>query len=144
MFLGEFEHALDAKGRVIIPSKFRDEIGEQKLVITPGLDKNLVVYTEEGFRDYAEHWLELSTGKANYRKLRRYVAANAEHVELDRQGRILISSKLRERAGLVRDVVVSGNLSNFEIWSPEAWKEASEFGDDSEIARQIEELDIRI
>ena len=144
MFLGEFAHALDAKGRIIIPSKYRDEIGEQKLVVTPGLDGNLVVYTEEGFREYAQHWLELTTGKADYRKLRRYVAANAENCELDKQGRILLSPKLREHAGLVRDVVISGNLSNFEIWNPERWKEASDFGDEGEVSRRIEELDIRI
>jgi MraZ protein len=144
MFLGQFDHALDAKGRIIIPSKYRDEIGEQKLVVTPGLDGNLVVYTEDGFREYAQHWLELTTGKADYRKLRRYVAANAENCELDKQGRILLSAKLRNHANLVKDVVISGNLSNFEIWNPDRYKEASDFGDDGDISARIEELDIRI
>ncbi len=145
MFLGQFEHALDAKGRLIIPSKYRDEIGEQKLVVTRGLDENLVVYTEEGFRKFAEAWMEqLSAGKADYRKLRRFVATNAETCELDKQGRILISGKLREHARLEKEVIISGNLSNFEVWNPDRWGEVSDFGDDEEISRTIESLDIRI
>ena len=144
MFLGEYEHSLDTKGRLIIPSKYRDEIGTQKLVVARGLDVNLVVYTEEAFKEYAQKWMELSTGRADYRKWRRYVASTAEYCELDKQGRILISSKLREHAGLSKDVVISGNLDNFEIWDPERWKEASDFGDDEEISEKIESLDVMI
>ena len=144
MFLGEYAHALDAKGRVIIPSKYRDEIGEQKLVVTCGLDGNLVVYTEAGFQEYAQRWMELTTGKADYRKWRRFVGTTAEYCEIDKQGRILLSAKLREHAKLVKDVVISGNLSNFEIWNPDRWQEVSDFGDESAISAQIEALDIRI
>ena len=144
MFLGEFRHSLDDQGRIIIPSRYRDEIGESRLVVTQGLDKNLVVYTEEGVREYAERWLELTTAKADYRKWRRYVASTAETVELDKMGRILIGSGLRKHAGLIKDAVISGNLNNFEIWSPERWKEASDFGDEADISSRIEELDIRI
>ncbi len=144
MFLGEYEHSLDPKGRLIIPSKYRDEIGKQKLVVARGLDVNLVVYTEDAFKEYARKWMELSTGKADYRKWRRYVASTAEYCELDKQGRILISAKLRDHAGLDKDVVISGNLDNFEIWAPERWKEAGDFGDDGEISEKIESLDVMI
>ena len=144
MFLGEYEHSLDPKGRLIIPSKYRDEIGKQKLVVARGLDVNLVVYTEDAFKEYAQKWMELSTGKADYRKWRRYVASTAEYCELDKQGRILISAKLRDHAGLDKDVVISGNLDNFEIWAPERWKEAGDFGDDGEISEKIESLDVII
>lgn len=144
MFLGEYEHSLDPKGRLIIPSKYRDEIGKQKLVVARGLDVNLVVYTEDAFKEYAQKWMELSTGKADYRKWRRYVASTAEYCELDKQGRILISAKLRDHAGLNKDVVISGNLDNFEIWAPERWKEAGDFGDDGEISEKIESLDVMI
>ena len=144
MFLGEYEHSLDPKGRLIIPSKYRDEIGKQKLVVARGLDVNLVVYTEDAFKEYAQKWMELSTGKADYRKWRRYVASTAEYCELDKQGRILISAKLRDHAGLDKDVVISGNLDNFEIWAPERWKEAGDFGDDGEISEKIESLDVMI
>ena len=88
--------------------------------------------------------MELSTGKADYRKWRRYVASTAEYCELDKQGRILISAKLRDHAGLNKDVVISGNLDNFEIWAPERWKEAGDFGDDGEISEKIESLDVMI
>ena len=98
-----------------------------------------------GIKDGAyELRIPLTTGKADYRKLRRYVAANAENCELDKQGRILLSAKLRNHANLVKDVVISGNLSNLEIWNPDRYKEASDFGDDGDISARIEELDIRI
>ena len=144
MFLGTYNHSIDPKGRVIVPSKFRDEIGDQKLVVTRGIDKNLVVYTEDGFRDYAQRWMELTTGKAEYRKWRRFVASSAEYCELDKQGRILLSAKQREIAGLTKDVVINGNLSNFEIWEPGIWEEVSDFGDADEISEKIEDLDVRI
>ena len=129
---------------MIIPSKYRDEIGKQKLVVTRGLDENLVVYTQEGFEKSAEALMEqLSSGKADGRKLRRYFATNAENCELDKQGRILLSAKLRAHAKLDRDVVISGNLENFEIWNPERWEEVSDFGDGGDIAEQFESLDIR-
>ena len=145
MFLGEYEHTIDAKGRVIVPSKYREEIGGQKVVVTRGLDDNLVVYTEEGFQKYADRWMEqLSAGKADYRKLRRFLSTSAESCELDKQGRILLSAKLREFAHLEKDVIISGNLSNFEIWNPQRWAEASDFGDEGDISRQIEALDIKI
>ena len=72
------------------------------------------------------------------------MASTAETVELDKMGRILIDSGLRKHAGLIKDAVISGNLNNFEIWSPERWKEASDFGDEADISSRIEELDIRI
>ena len=100
MFLGEFRHALDAKGRAIIPSKFRDEIGNEKLVAMPGPDKNLVVYTESDFQKFATDFLERSSGTSDYRGLRRFIASNAESLELDKQGRILLSQKLRDYENL--------------------------------------------
>jgi MraZ protein len=145
LFLGTYEHTIDEKGRVIIPSKYREEIGESKLIVTRGLDDNLVVYTEEGFHTFAERWMEqLSAGRSDFRKLRRYVAVNAETCDLDKQGRILLPAKLREHAHLTRDVVISGNLSTFEIWDPQRFAEASDFGDEGDISKQIEMLDIRI
>ena len=144
LFLGEFKHALDAKGRAIIPSKFRDEIGEQKLVVMPGPDKNLVVYTEKDFQQFATDFLERSSGTADYRGLRRFIASNAESLELDKQGRILLSAKLRNYAGLTKDIVVNGNLTNFEIWDLERWEGERNFGDAEVFAKIVEEMDIRI
>ena len=144
MFLGEFKHALDAKGRAIIPSKFRDEIGDQKLVAMPGPDRNLVVYTEADFQKFANDFLERSSGTADYRGLRRFIASNAENLELDKQGRILLSQKLRNYANLDKDIVVNGNLTNFEIWDLKRWEGERNFGDAEVLAKIVEEMDIRI
>ena len=144
MFLHTYEHALDAKGRLIIPSKYRDDIGAQPVIVTRGWDANLVVYTLASWEEYIQSWLSLPTSDPKIRKYRRFVATNAEQCELDKQGRILISPELREHAGLTKDVVISGNLTNFELWNPERWKEASDFGDYETIAAEIGELNARI
>ena len=146
MFLGESRHSIDAKGRIIVPSKYREFIGDQKLVVTRGLDaNNLVVYTEEGFREYAQRWMELTTGKAQNRKLRRFVFSTAEYCDLDKQGRILLSAKHREFAGLEKDAVINGNMNSFEIWNPEHWDEVSgEFDDIRELSQEIEDADLFI
>ena len=144
MFLGEFRHALDAKGRAIIPSKFRDEIGNEKLVAMPGPDKNLVVYTESDFQKFATDFLERSSGTSDYRGLRRFIASNAESLELDKQGRILLSQKLRDYANLEKDIVVNGNLTNFEIWDLKRWEGVQNFGDAEVFAKIVEEMDIRM
>ena len=144
MFLHTYEHALDAKGRLIIPAKYRDDIGEQPVVVTCGFDANLVVYTMAAWEEYTRSWLELPGSDPKVRKYRRFVATNAEQCELDKQGRILISQELRERAGLVKDVVISGNLNSFELWNPERWQEVSDFGDEDTIAEEISSLNVRI
>ena len=144
MFLHTYEHALDAKGRLIIPAKYRDDIGEQPVVVTCGFDANLAVYTMAAWEEYTRSWLELPGSDPKVRKYRRFVATNAEQCELDKQGRILISQELRERAGLVKDVVISGNLNSFELWNPERWQEVSDFGDEDTIAEEISSLNVRI
>jgi MraZ protein len=144
LFLHTYIHALDAKGRLIIPSKYREEIGSEPVVVTRGWDANLVVYTMKEWVKYSQSWLDLPGSDPKVRKYRRFVATNAEQCELDKQGRILISQKLRDHAGLTKDVVISGNLNSFELWTPERWKEVSDFGDDETIAEEIGGLNARI
>ena len=144
MFLHTYSHALDAKGRLIIPAKYRDDIGDKPVVVTRGWDNNLVVYTMEAWKSYTRSWLELPTSDPKVRKYRRFVATNAEQCELDKQGRILISQELRDHAGLEKDVVISGNLTSFELWNPQRWEEVSDFGDDETISREIGELNAKI
>lgn len=144
MFLHTYFHSLDAKGRLIIPSKYRDDIEDGQVVVTRGWDANLVVYTMKAWKSYSESWENLSGSDPKVRKYRRFVATNAEQCELDKQGRILISQELRDHANLTKDVVISGNLSNFELWNPDRWKEASDFGDDETISKEIGELNARI
>lgn len=144
VFLHTYEHALDAKGRLIIPSKYRDDIGGQPVVVTCGWDTNLVVYTKKSWETYIESWISLPTSDPKVRKYRRFIATNAEQCDLDKQGRILISPELRAHAGITKDVVITGNLTNFELWNPENWAAASDFGDDETIAAEISQLNARI
>ncbi len=145
MFLGTFQHSIDNKGRLIIPSKFRDEIGASKLVITRGVDSNLVVFTEEGFNEYVSNLTSLKGSPQKSRNLKRFLAASADEVKLDSQGRILISEGLRAYAGVEKEVVVTGNMESFEIWNPETWDNQSALlGDADEMRNELESLGIMI
>lgn len=143
MFMGEYSHTIDAKGRLIVPSKFRNELGEMP-VLTKGLDGCLSMYPYEEWVEFEKKLRALPLTSKNARTFVRFFVSGASQCELDKQGRILISAKLREFAHLEKDVVISGNLNNFEIWNPARWEEASDFGDDGAIAQEIEALDIRI
>ena len=146
-FVGEFNHSIDAKGRVIVPARFRDGLfGEEKTecFVTKGLDGCLFVYDRDEWAGMEEKIAALPLSNPNARRFSRQFLSGAAPCEIDKQGRILLSAKLREHAKLTKDVVISGNLSNFEIWNPDRWKEVSDFGDESAISAQIEALDIRI
>ena len=123
MFMGEYNHTIDAKGRIIVPSKFRDSLGEH-FVVTVGLDGCLFVYPNEEWQHFVEQLKNLP-GNKEARQLQRYFMAGAADCEVDKQGRILIPSKLREHASLVKDVVFVGVLSKIEIWSKERWENNS-------------------
>ena len=132
MFMGEYDHTIDAKGRIIMPSKFRTDLGEQ-FVITMGLDGCLFVYPNEEWMNFVEELKKLP-GSKEARQLQRYFMAGAIACEVDKQGRVLIPSKLREHAGLEKDVVFVGVLSKIEIWSKERWEENNTYDNMDEIA----------
>ena len=123
MFMGEYNHTIDAKGRIIIPSKFREALGEN-FVVTLGLDGCLFVYPNEEWLTFVNQLKNLP-GNKDARQLQRYFMAGAADCEVDKQGRILIPSKLREHASLDKDVVFVGVLSKIEIWSKERWENNS-------------------
>ncbi|WP_066717871.1 division/cell wall cluster transcriptional repressor MraZ [Clostridium sp. Marseille-P299] len=123
MFMGEYNHTIDAKGRIIIPSKFREALGEN-FVVTLGLDGCLFVYPNEEWLTFVNQLKNLP-GNKEARQLQRYFMAGAADCEVDKQGRILIPSKLREHASLDKDVVFVGVLSKIEIWSKERWENNS-------------------
>ena len=123
MFMGEYNHTIDAKGRIIVPSKFREALGEN-FVVTLGLDGCLFVYPNEEWLTFVNQLKNLP-GNKDARQLQRYFMAGAADCEVDKQGRILIPSKLREHASLVKDVVFVGVLSKIEIWSKERWENNS-------------------
>jgi len=142
MFMGTYEHGLDAKGRVIIPAKLREDLGES-FVVTLGLDGCLFAYPMNEWEGFIEKLKELP-GTKEARMLQRHFLANAAPCELDKQGRILVPATLREFAGLEKDVVLTGNINRIEIWSKEKWNENSNYDDMDAIAESMEEMGIVI
>lgn len=123
MFMGEFNHTIDVKGRLILPAKFREELGSS-FVITRGLDGCLFVYTEEEWQALNEKLQNLPLINKGSRQLTRFFHAGVTPCELDKQGRVLIPSSLREFARLTKDVCLIGMGKRIEIWSKEAWEES--------------------
>ena len=121
MFMGEYEHTIDAKGRVILPVKFRDELGP-KFVVTRGLEGCLSVYTMEAWMRLAGSLKKLRASKEKCPRLQAVCLRQCCEVEFDKQGRILIPATLRAYAKLVKDVTVLGTGDKVEIWSKDAYE----------------------
>ena len=145
MFMGEYNHTIDAKGRLIIPSKFRESLGDE-FVVTKGMDGCLFVYDNEEWKKFEEKLLSLPMMDKQVRQFTRYFLAGAASVEVDKQGRILIPAVLREFAGLDKDVVLVGVASRIEIWSKDRWLQSiSTYDDDmDEVAANMESLGFSI
>ena len=138
MFMGEYNHTIDTKGRIIIPSKFREALGDQ-FVVTLGLDGCLFVYPNEEWMNFVAQLKNLP-GSKEARQMQRYFMAGAADCEVDKQGRILIPNKLREHAGLEKDIVFVGVLSKIEIWSIEKWDSNNDYDDMDQIAEHMSEF----
>jgi len=138
MFMGEYNHTIDAKGRIIIPSKFRESLGDE-FVVTQGLDGCLFVYPNDEWLSFITELKNLP-GSKEARQLQRYFMAGAASCEVDKQGRILIPSKLREQATLEKDIVFVGVLSKIEIWSKERWESNNDYSNMDQIAEHMAEL----
>lgn len=143
MFMGEYNHTIDAKGRLIVPSKFREALGDE-FVVTKGLDGCLFVYDNKEWTAFEEKLKALPLMNKESRKFVRFFLAGAANVEVDKQGRILVPSVLREFAELDKDVVLVGVGSRIEIWSKTKWEDASEYDDMEEIAEHMSELGLMI
>ena len=128
MFMGEYNHTIDAKGRLIIPAKFREPLGEE-FVLTRGLDGCLYIYPMDEWNAFEEKLRALPLTNKNARTFTRFFVAGATNCELDKQGRILVPQTLREFAGLEKDVVLTGNLNRIEVWSKEKWSENCDYDD---------------
>lgn len=127
MFLGEYQHSLDAKGRVILPAKFRDQL-ERGAYIAKG-DGCLFVYTTEEFESVAAQMREQAKQNRTRREAARTFFAGAIEIAPDKQGRVAIPQHLREYAALDRDVTVAGVFSRIEIWDSAAWRDRERTGD---------------
>ena len=141
MLIGEYEHTLDAKGRLIMPSKLREDIGE-KFIITKGLDGCLFAFSLEEWKNFEQKLRTLPISNKDARAFSRFFFAGANDCEIDKQGRFLISSNLREFAGLEKEVIIVGMDSRLEIWSKEKWIKFDEDISADEIAEKMEMLGI--
>ena len=136
MFMGEYRHTVDPKGRLIVPSKFRELLGAE-FVVTRVLDGCLFVYPMESWEAYVEELKKLPLTDRNARLFTRFIIAGATTCELDKQGRILIPTTLREFANLKKDVLLAGMLDHIEIWDEDEWKKNADFGDMDAIASHL-------
>ena len=141
MFMGEYNHTIDAKGRLIIPSKFRAGLGDE-FVVTAGLDGCLFIYPKKEWKAFEEKIYALPITNPSARKFSRFFLANACSCEFDKQGRILLPQNLRVLALLEKDVVLAGVGSRIEIWNKDKWSETSSYEDMEEVAANMEGLGI--
>lgn len=143
MFIGEYNHNLDPKGRMAIPVKFRSKLSGGA-IITRGLDKCLFIFSASEWENLAQKLISLPLAQANSRAFVRLMLAGAMGVELDKQGRVLIPDYLREYASLTKQVVVTGLYNRIEVWDSESWKTYKQKteGSSDEIAEKLSELGI--
>ncbi|NLJ98967.1 MAG: division/cell wall cluster transcriptional repressor MraZ [Tissierellia bacterium] len=120
MFIGEYQHTVDNKGRVIMPSKFREELGSS-FIMTKGLDNCLFVYPQEEWNIFEKKLRTLPLTNRDARAFVRFFFAGATECNLDKQGRVLVPGNLRDHARLVKDSVIIGVGARIELWSKEEW-----------------------
>lgn len=130
MFIGEYQHTLDAKNRAIMPSKFREKLGD-RFVMTKGLDNCLFVYSQNEWSIVEEKLKSLPMTNKDARAFLRFFFAGASECELDKQGRIVIPTNLKEYARIDRELVIIGISTRIEIWSKEEW---NKFNSDANIS----------
>jgi len=143
MFRGEYVHTIDAKGRMIVPSKLRDSLGDA-FVLTKGLDECLMAYSADEWQNFEEKLQSLPVTNSNARKLVRHFSGGAADVMLDSQGRILVPANLRKYASLDKEVVFLGMGNRVEIWSQEKYSEYGTYEDMDEVASALEDMGIMI
>lgn len=139
MFIGEYEHSVDVKGRVIMPVKLREDIGE-KFILTKGLDGCLFAYSQNEWTNFEEKLKLLPLTNKNARDFVRFFLSGAIECEIDKQGRFLIPSNLREYAKLDKEIMILGVGTRIEIWDKEAWNKSEENISADEIAENMDKL----
>lgn len=126
MLIGEYEHSLDVKGRLIMPSKLRDNIGE-KFIITKGLDGCLFGFPLNEWTNFEEKLKSLPLTNKNARDFVRFFLSGAVECEIDKQGRFLVASNLREYASMEKEVVIIGVGTRIEFWSKDKWNKYNSY-----------------
>lgn len=143
MFLGEHNHTIDDKSRIIIPSKFRSELGES-FIITCGFEKCLVIYPVHRWIQYTEKISKLPSTDRDVRAFTRLIYSKAQEVSLDKMGRIVIPQNLKNYASIEKEAFINGNYDTIEIWAKDVWNNYSENieVDFEERAQKISEKEI--
>ena len=145
MFMSEYNHTIDTKGRLIIPAKFREALGEE-FVVSKGMDGCLFLYPENEWEAFEDKLRTLPLTNKKARDFKRFFLGSAVEGELDKQGRVLISSSLRAYASLDKEVVLAGVLDKVEIWSKDAWEARTADVEENieDIASDMEDLGLSI
>lgn len=143
MFIGQYQHSIDEKGRLAFPAKFRKELSEGA-VVTKGLDGCLFVFSRKKFIQMAENISRLPYTKSSARLYSRLILASACDLEFDKQGRVILPAFLRDYAKLKTEAIVGGLYDRVEIWSKKSWKDLSQIADKDagEIVEELSEIDI--
>lgn len=141
MFMGEYMHNIDKKGRIILPAKFREELGSF-VIVTRGLDGCLAIYTKSQWETIYNQLLQLPSTKKDARMFVRMMTSKASECEIDGQGRILIPAPLIKSVELVKECRIIGAANHVEVWSKEAWEPVDEQASASfeEIAENLTEF----
>ena len=142
-FMGEYNHTIDTKGRLIVPSKYREKLGNE-FVVTRGIDDCLFVYAQDEWAKVMNKLGEVRMTNRKAREFTRYLIGGATEVETDSQGRILVPAFLREHASIVKEVVLVGMGSHIEIWAKEKYDDVMSATNISELAEELDETGIWI
>lgn len=141
MLMGEYSHSLDTKGRLIMPAKLRQDIGD-KFILTKGLDGCLFAFSQEEWLNFEEKLKSLPLSDKNARNFVRFFLSGATECEIDKQGRFLIPNNLRTAANLDKDAIIIGVGTRLEIWNKETWEKCDEGISADEIAENMANLGI--
>ena len=143
MFMGRYNHTIDPKGRLSIPSKYREILGDE-FVVSKGMDGCLFVYADEDWKAFEAKLASLPLVNEDARQFARFFLSGAQYVTVDKQGRILVPQDLREFAGLEKDVVLAGTGGRIEIWSLEQWNAINSQVDIGKISKSMADLGLTI
>ena len=144
-FIGQYNHTIDSKGRVIIPLRYRADLGD-KFILSKGLDGCLWIHPLSEWQKFTSRLRELSNIDRESRQFKRFFVSGAVECELDKQGRILVPAPLRKYAGLEKDIVLAGMDTRVEVWSESKWDDENSFTDTNmdQVAAHLSELGVRI
>ena len=143
MFMGRYNHTIDPKGRLSIPSKYREILGDE-FVVSKGMDGCLFVYADEDWKAFEAKLASLPLVNEDARQFARFFLSGAQYVTVDKQGRILMPQDLRDFAGLEKDVVLAGTGGRIEIWSLEKWNAINSQVDIGKISKSMADLGLTI